>query len=1137
MTRHPLAILAFALACGTPAATASAEGVVLVGLTPGLAAETLDLRVGDRLLRWEQGADSGGLASPFDLAELDLERGPRGPVKLTGLRGEQPIAVTLFPDDWGIRARPALPAALAGAHDAALRAADSGKLEEALAGLGRMRAPLRDLAGTDLEPWLLLEIARLEGRRRRTDESAAALEEGAGIARAGGRSAVEAQLLRTLYETFREADRLDAAAQALDRSLAVRRQHGGTLATAALAEQVGMLAFARGGNTADALKAVAEAAAVLQREAPDSLAHARVRRSLGWLQGHPDGLTSFALALSLVDRLAPESVAAAVVLRAAAWTERDPAQRLLLITRALRILERLAPESREMVNVLSARASILIRAGDLQGALDHYRRAVAIIERIGPGSQQHATLLNNLGGFWAERGDLIEAEALYRRALEIDERLAPGSVWVGTRLYNLGDLLARRRDYEQAETVFARTLEIVRRSEVSGPLLGRILYQMADLRQARGDAAGAEAALRESLEVVTRKAPGQVAQVQRRLAAALAESGRYAEAEALYRENLERAEKYVRDGGHPGLALAEGHRDMGLLAWRRGDAETAERHYRAAIDLRRAQARDTIDHAESSHDLALVAQRLGRWEEALALFQEAVAALETQARKLGGSEEVRTRYRDHYQRYYRDLEELLLKLGRPREAFEVVERARARGLLALLASRDLALGGEVPPELERDRRRADGDHDRLFRALQAPSLDDAAREKLGRELNEARQAQEDARARIRVSAPRSAALRDPEPLDLAGVRSALAPGALLLAFSLGAESGSVYAVGPGPDEFAVEPLAAGSEWLRDEVRGFRQAIDAHRSRLQRSAIASRSRRLTEKLLRPVAGRLRRASSVVIVPDAALHVLPFAALMDPGAPGERYLVESTSVQVVSSVTLYETLARVSRPGGPEAHAVGFGDPAYPAGSSVDAPALTRARSSGLRLRPLPASRGEIEALRSLSPDAQLWTGAAATEEKAKSVGRDTRFLHFACHGFLDERFPLESGLALAIPGAPAPGQENGFLQAWEVFEGMRLDADLLTLSACQTGLGHEMAGEGLLGLTWAFQYAGARSVLASLWEVSDTSTAELMKRLYRHLAAGVPRAEALRRAQVDLLRRRTTAAPYFWAAFTLFGDGR
>src|SRR5207253_11069952 len=118
----------------------------------------------------------------------------------------------------------------------------------------------------------------------------------------------------------------------------------------------------------------------------------------------------------------------------------------------------------------------------------------------------------------------------------------------------------------------------------------------------------------------------------------------------------------------------------------------------------------------------------------------------------------------------------------------------------------------------------------------------------------------------------------------------------------------------------------------------------------------------------------------------------------------------------------------------------------------------------------------------------YLAAAATEERAKSVSPRARYVHFAAHGYLDERFPLNSGLALTIPEKLVEGQENGLLQAWEIFEQVRLEADLVVLSACQTGLGKEMGGEGLIGLTRALQYAGARSIVASLWSVDDLKTA-------------------------------------------------
>ena len=148
------------------------------------------------------------------------------------------------------------------------------------------------------------------------------------------------------------------------------------------------------------------------------------------------------------------------------------------------------------------------------------------------------------------------------------------------------------------------------------------------------------------------------------------------------------------------------------------------------------------------------------------------------------------------------------------------------------------------------------------------------------------------------------------------------------------------------------------------------------------------------------------------------------------------------------------------------------------------------------------------------------------------------LHFACHGVADERFPLESALALSIPDALEEG-ENGLLQAWEIFEQLRLDSELVTLSACNTALGKEFAGEGMIGLTRAFQFAGARSVMASLWAVSDRSTADLMGDFYTRVRRGEALDEALRGAQVAMLQRQREtggrANPFHWAAFQLHGD--
>jgi len=293
---------------------------------------------------------------------------------------------------------------------------------------------------------------------------------------------------------------------------------------------------------------------------------------------------------------------------------------------------------------------------------------------------------------------------------------------------------------------------------------------------------------------------------------------------------------------------------------------------------------------------------------------------------------------------------------------------------------------------------------------------------------------------------------------------------------------------------------------------------------------SRSRFLYDTLIKPAEEAIAQSDRLLIIPDGPLQTLPWAALIRDVKGGKpQYLVEWKPLHTAISATVYAELKKRPRPQARSSPILvaAFGDPKYPKfrakkqdkrgeeGEPVIAgpeqelvseaededeelsdPQVRSAVQRGVRLEPLPATRQEVESIASLyAPKAAKYLGEEATEEKAKSIGKDIPYIHFACHAFVNERFPLDSALALTIPEKPKEGQDNGLLQAWEIFEQVHIDADLVTLSACETGLGKEMGGEGLVGLTRAFQYAGARSVLASLWKVEDRSTEELMKRFY------------------------------------------
>jgi len=200
-------------------------------------------------------------------------------------------------------------------------------------------------------------------------------------------------------------------------------------------------------------------------------------------------------------------------------------------------------------------------------------------------------------------------------------------------------------------------------------------------------------------------------------------------------------------------------------------------------------------------------------------------------------------------------------------------------------------------------------------------------------------------------------------------------------------------------------------------------------------------------------------------------------------------------------------------------------------------------------PLPFSRREVEGIAQLFPgQVAAFLGAEATEERAKSLPRNTRIVHFATHGFVDEHFPMSSGLLLTPPDRVDERTEDGLLQAWEIFEQVRLDADLVVLSACDSGRGKELGGEGLLSLTRAFQFAGARAVVAALWQVADEGSADLMMRFYRHLKNGAAAEDALRNAQLEIIaqipwvrdpqgerREKGFSQDFVWSAFEVFGD--
>ncbi|MFC1853804.1 CHAT domain-containing protein [candidate division CSSED10-310 bacterium] len=302
------------------------------------------------------------------------------------------------------------------------------------------------------------------------------------------------------------------------------------------------------------------------------------------------------------------------------------------------------------------------------------------------------------------------------------------------------------------------------------------------------------------------------------------------------------------------------------------------------------------------------------------------------------------------------------------------------------------------------------------------------------------------------------------------------------------------------------------------------------------------------MLKPVTQHIKKAKRLLICPDGPLHFLPFATLCQ--SPN-TYLIEKLPLSSILSATVYSEMKNVEK-SSKNRHLplVAFGDPVYTnvSGKKSAHDPVVRSLSRVFTFSPLPSTRTEVENLSNLYHQrVKKFLGKRAREEEAKKLSGNIAVVHFACHGILDDLFPLNSGLALTINTRLAEGDDNGILQAWEIFETLRINADLVTLSACQTALGTEMGGEGLIGLTRAFQYAGARAVLSTLWSVADETTAAFMNRFYSYLKKGRSKADALRMAQLDFIRspgavqkelktkKTDVRQPFYWAGFVLNGD--
>jgi CHAT domain-containing protein len=828
---------------------------------------------------------------------------------------------------------------------------------------------------------------------------------------------------------------------------------------------------------------------------------------------------------------------AAVLKTQGKYVEAEPLYRRALAVRR----NVLGEEHRDVAESMGALASVLTARGDYAAAEPLYREALAMRRRLlGEDHPEVATSLNGLAFVLEAQGDYVSAEPLFREALTLRARvLGPEHPLVAQSLNNLAAVLHKQGDYAGAESYYRQALEI--RRKILGeehPLTANSMYNLGSLLMAREEYDAAEELFRDALAIRRR----------------------------------------VFGEEHPSIAY--NLQSLGVLLYERGDYVDAESLFSEALALRRELLGEEHPHvAVTREKYALLLKAEGDYPSAEPILEEACSIYD--AARMRASEGMsRATFLDCP---YADLAQVKLVLGKEREAWPAAERALARTLADLLvesASRDLT-AEEAAREDELSRELADREREvAAYREAVGRDSSGLATER----LMEARNSLLDAEAAW-GGFQRTVAAKYPvtegRAFPLERVQSALARDEAIIGWldvevrKGGYDSWAYVVRSEGPVAWAHLAWEGGGSPF-DRIARFRgQLADPGTASI---ALKLAGREIWAERIEPVEGALAGVEHLVVVPSGAMLGVPVESMVDRGG---GYVGDRFAVSYVPSATICAWLSEraaegaatgallVGDPPFTEAHRAAMAE-AGVAGHGEDDVAVDERHRQSRDVLPalprLPGTRQEILALAQVLPGATILLGPDASElelVRLADAGRlaGFRMIHLATHAHVDDTWPGRSSLILSQVDLPDPldaavrGDRiyDGLLTATEIVREWDLDADLVTLSACETALGKKTGGEGYIGLAHAFLQAGARSLLVSLWKVEDQAASLLMTRFYENrtgsyegeraglVAAPMSKDAALREAKKwlrgwsDASGNRPYERPFYWSAFVLLGE--
>jgi tetratricopeptide (TPR) repeat protein/CHAT domain-containing protein len=1002
-----------------------------------------------------------------------------------------------------------------------------------------------------------------EYRESRYREALATFERALTLVTASGDRVSQGLILNTIGGIYRNLGEYDKAVTSFQQALTIVRETGDRVQEARIINNLGSIHEARG-DYRKALENYQQALGIFQNandEPGTSITLNNIGAIYNYLGEYDRAIEYFRKALALFEKTGNAIGQGAAIHNIGNIYENRGNYREALANyqQALEIRRKSGDRSGEGIT-LNNLAGIYRALGNYEKATENYQQALEIFQAIGDPASESVTL-NNLGGIYRARGEYGKALENYRQTLEIARKIDDRSR-ESTALNNMGLVYSNLGDGDRALTYYQQALTIL---QALGTRLeeGRTLNNIGETYKNREEYDRAEDYYRRALSIlqaigdrpgtsIVLNNLGEISYLQKN----------YTEALQYYENSLEIIRE-IGDKSQESINL----NNIGEMYRNLGDHEKTTHYLQQALQVNRTIG-DRSEEATILSNLASLARGQGRLQEARKRIEEALGIIED-LRTGVASPDLRTSYFATVQGLYQFYIDLLMELHRNEPtkgydalAFHVSERSRARGLLDLLNEARVDIRQGVDPALlesERSIGQQLSEIEARRVALYSGKPTTAEKTAIEREREDLLGQYREVRDRIRATGGRYAALTRPRPLTLEQVQQqVLDDDTILLQYSLGKERGYLWVVTREsvfsytlPDRESIESAAKSfynllaNNQYQDGSRGSLAAIATEAGRqtpeeLSRILLGQAAPRLTKKRL-------------LIVADGALQYIPFGALPLPDRPSTSLLDKYEIVYLPSSSSL-AILREETEKRRPADKAIAvLADPVF----SADDERVTRRQSPpsdvpervildrsaadvdvGVWQR-LPGTRREAETILSLVPEGDRARAfdfganfTAATDPGLKRY----RIVHYATHGILNSVHPELSGIVLSLVDERG-NPRDGFLRLNNIFN-LDLGADLVVLSACQTGLGKEVRGEGSIGLTRGFMYAGVPRVLVSLWNVSDEATAELMGRFYRLLLREkLPASEALERAQREMRERTRWKSPYYWAAFVLQGEWR